>query len=76
MDIQLFHKYNRLVRRGLAPPLLCTYCHTQLITRLGKLDSVRLWCYTCQTYTIPGEQTCDDIRAIVGEHYIEKDNGL
>lgn len=71
MDFQTFHKYNRLVRRGDAQPLLCPTCGNEVVTRLGLLDTVRLWCYTCGASIVPGLDTCDRVRAIVEEFYPE-----
>lgn len=71
MNFQTFHKYNRLVRRGDAQPLLCANCGNEVVTRLGELDTVRLWCYTCGASTVPGLDTCDMVRAVVEEFYLE-----
>jgi len=73
MDFQTFHKYNRLVREGKAQPLRCDVCKNEVVTRLGELDSVVLWCYSCNSYTLPGLNTCDKVRALVEEYFVETD---
>lgn len=73
MDFQTFHKYNRLVRQGKASSLRCDACKSEVVTRLGPLDSVVLWCYGCNSYTTPGLNTCDRVRAVVEEHFMEDD---
>ncbi len=70
MDFQTFHRYRQLVRRGMAEPLRCRVCENEVVTRLGELDSVVLWCYTCDSITLPGINTCEKVRAIVAEFFL------
>lgn len=66
----LFHKYNKLVRRQMVKPLACS-CGTPLITTLGPADDLTLHCVACDTYTVPGVTTIDNVRAVVKEHFSE-----
>lgn len=64
----LFHKYNRLVRRQMVKPLEC-HCGGNLITSLGPEDELVLICYACDTEIVPGESRIADVRAVVKEHF-------
>lgn len=68
MDFQTFHKYNRLVRRGLVKPLSHS-CGTEYALQLGRDDEPVLKCYLCGTTTLPGSKMYSDIRAVVKEHF-------
>lgn len=72
----LFHAYSKLVRRGLVRPLLCP-CGGTYITGLKPNtmideDELVLNCYDCNSMTVPGEATIDNVRAVVAEHYVER----
>ena len=71
MMFQTFHKYNRLVRRGVAKELTCDICGAPVVTRLGELDSIVLWCYSCNLWIIPGVALCERVKAIVEEWFPE-----
>lgn len=64
-----FHKYNRLVRRGLTRPLTCD-CGEEVVTVLGFEDTLMLQCFGCDTLTSPGTNTIDNVTAIVKEHFL------
>jgi hypothetical protein len=66
---ELFHRYRRLVDRGLAKPLVCPNCHSLLITRIGIDDEPILWCYSELTILRPGLDLIQRVRAVVTEHY-------
>lgn len=68
---RLFHRYNKLVRRGLAKPLTCTVCDTRLITALDDEDELVLKCFTCASSTRPGLARLGNVRAVVTEHFVE-----
>lgn len=65
----MFHKYNRLVRRNLVKPLTCPSCGTAYVTGLGPEDELVLLCVVCDTKTSPGEDTIGRVRAVVSEHF-------
>lgn len=69
-NFDLFHKYNRLVRRSLVKPVSCTTCNGTLTTSLGKDDELVLVCYSCDYELVPGTALIDEIRAIVKEHFV------
>lgn len=70
MDYQTFHKYNRLVRRGLTKPLCCPHCDNEFTLRLGKEDKPELQCFNCNTLTLPGKNLYDRVRSVVREHFV------
>lgn len=72
---QVFHRYKRIVRRGMVPKNLleCDSCGTERVTRLGKDDSLVLWCPGDDTETIPGQDFIRAIRGVVGEWYVEEE---
>lgn len=70
MEFQVFHKYNRLVRRGLAEPLLCPNDDNRLVVAIGEDDEPMLHCYFCDTNIKPGLRLYERIRAIVSEYYV------
>ena len=53
MDFQTFHKYNRLVRRGMASPITCT-CGSELVVGMDKDEEPMLKCYQCGSRITPG----------------------
>lgn len=68
MDIQYFHNYNRLVRRGLVKPLTCSAGHE--VTLRATLDAEPvLECYTCGSRTQPGLAMYQRVQAVVKEHF-------
>lgn len=66
---RLFHRYNKLVRRGLVKPLACKTCSSLLTTALGDNDELVLKCFVCDSSTVPGLATISDVRAVVTEHF-------
>lgn len=68
MDYQTFHKYNRLVRRGLTKPLTHS-CGQEFVLAIGDDEKPVLKCYGCSTTTYPGLTMFSDIRAVVKEHF-------
>lgn len=68
MEFQVFHRYNRLVRRGLAKPLTHA-CGQVYVTGFGVDDEPVLKCLYCDSVTVPGQRLYDDIRAVVKEHF-------
>lgn len=70
MEFQVFHRYNRLVRRGIAAPLVCQYCGEPLSLELGENDGPVLRCYLCNVLTFPGKNLYDRVKAIVSEHFV------
>jgi hypothetical protein len=71
MDFQVFHRYNKLVRRDLADPLLCTVCDSEYIVALGAFDEPVLKCLTCRSTIYPGLTTYDDLRAAVSQYFTD-----
>lgn len=69
MDFQVFHKYNRLVRRGACKPLTCRHCGNELTLRVGTDDEPELMCFFCNVLTKPGLKMYSDIRSVVKEHF-------
>lgn len=68
MDFQTFHKYNRLVRRGLVKPLTCPVCETEYVLRVSEHDDPVLQCFPCDSLTQPGLNLWNNVQAVVKEH--------
>jgi hypothetical protein len=66
----MFHKYNKLVRRGLVQPLTCD-CGTPYVTSSDENADLILRCYSCNTRVTPGINTIGNVRAVVKEHFSE-----
>lgn len=66
----LFHRYNKLVRRDLARPLKHT-CGSGYITAMGEDEELVLRCLSCGTDTVPGIGTIGRVRAVVKEHFLD-----
>jgi hypothetical protein len=65
---ELYHTYRRLSEKGMVKPLRCPEDDTELITRLGKADSLVLWCPTENRFITPGLELNARVRAVVMEH--------
>jgi hypothetical protein len=70
MEIQTFHRYNRLVRRGLTRPLLCPHCEQEYTLRATEDAEPVLQCFNCDSWVQPGLGLYDKIKAVVKEHYV------
>ena len=68
MEIQTFHKYNRLVARGLTKPLACSHCGTEYILRATEDGDPVLWCIGCPATVQPGLAMYENILSVVKEH--------
>lgn len=66
---RLFHRYNKLVRRGLVQPLKCYTCGNPFVTAANEKDELVLRCLVCETTTAPGITTIGNVRAVVTEHF-------
>lgn len=69
MDFQTFHRYNRLVRRGVTKPLTCQHCDTEYVLTIGDEDKPALKCYGCGVVKYPGLAMYSDTLAVVKEHF-------
>lgn len=67
----MFHRYNKLVRRGLVQPLNCKTCATPYITAVGPDEELVLRCYVCPSDVKPGLDTLSKVRAVVTEHFVD-----
>ena len=68
MEIQTFHKYNRLARRGLAEPLRCS-CGVDYTLRATEDGDPLLQCFVCDSITQPGLKLYERIKAVNSEFY-------
>lgn len=68
---QLFHRYNKLVRRELVKPLNCKTCDSTLVTGVSDKDELLLKCYTCDSSIVPGLTLLSQVNAVVKEHFID-----
>lgn len=68
MNIQMFHLYNRLVRRNLVKPLVCQ-CETVYVLRATEDGDPVLQCFGCNSLVQPGIAMYDQVVAVVKEHY-------
>lgn len=62
---ELLHKYNTLVRRELAPPLLCSRDGFDLTVRLNDGETPVLKCYMCGSKTYLSDRSYEEIEDIV-----------
>ena len=69
MDIQFFHKYNRLVRRGLTKPLVCPHCSHPYTLRATEDAEPVLQCSWCNSLVQPGQDLYNNVRAVVKEFF-------
>lgn len=69
MDIQYFHKYNRLVRRGLTKPLACPHCEHEYVLRATVNAEPVLYCAWCDSLVQPGINMYNNVRAVVKEFF-------
>jgi uncharacterized protein (DUF983 family) len=69
MEIQTFHRYNRLVRRGFAKPLVCSHCFEEYTLRTTEDGDPVLQCAFCNIMVQPGLNIYNTVRAVVKEHY-------
>jgi hypothetical protein len=69
MDIQVFHKYNRLSDDGVCKSLVCQHCDQKLITRVDSDDEPYLLCVFCNVSVHPGSAMYNQILSVVKEHY-------
>ncbi len=53
MEFSVFHKYNRLVRRGMAKPIQCS-CGAEPVVSIGVNEEPVLKCYSCGSRITPG----------------------
>jgi hypothetical protein len=73
MDFQLFHKYNKLVRRNLVEPLTCNHCDTEYVIQIGAFDEPVLRCLPCATIVYPGIRAYEEMKAVVNHYFKEND---
>jgi hypothetical protein len=72
-NFKLFHRYNKLVRRGLVKTLDCKTCGTPFITAVNdEDDSLILRCLACPSDITPGLGTISQVRAVVTEHFVDE----
>lgn len=69
MNIQEFHKYNRLVRRAMVEPLMCESCEFPLTTLATEDAEPVLKCYSCGSLIQPGLKMYERICAVNREWY-------
>lgn len=69
MDIQYFHKYNRLVRRGVTKPLACPQCGHEYTLRATESAEPVLQCSWCNSLVQPGLNMYNNVVAVVKEFY-------
>lgn len=70
MDIQVFHQYYRLVRRGLVKPLACSHCKNEYTLRATEDGDPVLQCNWCASLVQPGLAMYTDILAVTKEHFV------
>lgn len=64
---EILHKYNRLVRRGMAEPLVCTRDGMEYTVRLNDGETPRLQCFGCGGTLTPGDKMYAGLQQIVEE---------
>lgn len=69
---KLFHRYNKLVRRGLVQPLMCKICATPYVTGLNGEDELVLKCLVCPQEVVPGIDTIGQVYSVVTEHFVDE----
>lgn len=69
MDINFFHKYKTLARRGFVKPLACPHCNNEYTLRATEDGEPVLQCNFCNTLVQIGLSMYNDVVAVVKEHY-------
>ena len=67
MDIRVFHKYNRLAKRGIVSPLSCNVCDNEYVLRASEDADPLLQCFYCDRIIQPGLGMYDRIKAVLSE---------
>lgn len=70
MEIQTFHKYRRLVKRGIVKPLSCPDCNEEYTLRTTEDAEPVLQCCFCNTLVQPGLRLYNEVDAVVKEHFV------
>jgi hypothetical protein len=70
MDHTTYHRYNKLVRRGLATPLTHD-CGTEYTLRIAEDDETVLQCTSCNSFSLPGLQVKRMVKSQVEEFFAE-----
>lgn len=65
MEFDVFHKYRRLVARGILEPLKCPSCDVEYTVRIGAFDEPVLECFSCNSLLQPGGRLYNDMKAEV-----------
>lgn len=69
MNWQIIHRYNFLAENGLAKPLACLACEGRVVMTLDALDEPAMSCYACGAVVSLGQNTYENMKAIVKEFY-------
>lgn len=69
MDIRNFHRYNRLVNRGMVKPLTCPHCEHTYTLRATEDGEPVLQCNWCNSLVQPGLSMYTRVVAVVKEHF-------
>jgi hypothetical protein len=69
MDIQAFHKFNRMVKRGDADPIVCEVCDNAYVLRADQDAQPYFECFFCNVVVHPSLRVYDEVCKIVKEHY-------
>lgn len=70
MEIQTFHRYRRLSKRGIVKPLSCPDCHEEYTLRASEAGDPVLQCFFCGTLVQPGLRLYNEVEAVVKEHFV------
>lgn len=69
MNHQTFHKYNRLVKRGVVAPLVCAHCQREYTLRADEEGNTMLQCFFCDSLVYPGLNLYSQVAGVVAEFY-------
>lgn len=68
---EITHRYQRLVRRGIAEPINCPDCHIEYVKKIGPDTEPVFYCLRCRGTLKPGARMLGDMRKIVNQYFSE-----
>ena len=70
---EVVHRYDRLVRRGIAGAISCSTCEAPFIKKIGPNEDPVYYCLTCrETHTI-GLALLDRMREAIEPYFSEEE---
>ena len=70
---EVAHRYQRLVRRGIAEPVMCPDCRIEYVKKIGRDDEPVFYCLRCRGTLVPGVRMMDQMRDLVKQYFSEEE---